>query len=189
MNERDRIEHLMNIYMLTPSQFADRTGIQRASVSHILSNRNKPSLEVIHKIYNAFPEVDVAWLFMGKGEPPCNPDITNVESSEAEPAVLEDGVRQPVPTTLFPSLMEAEGEMAPAPAKPVREKVAPQQSVVQDVNNVSEPAAVVVNGVANAEETRAVVDVSLKKDVAKRIKEIKIFYDNGTYETFVPEKK
>ena len=79
--------------------------------------------------------------------------------------------------------------MAPAPAKPVREKVAPQQSVVQDVNNVSEPAAVVVNGVANAEETRAVVDVSLKKDVAKRIKEIKIFYDNGTYETFVPEKK
>lgn len=189
MNERDRIEHLMDIYKLTPSQFADRTGIQRASVSHILSNRNKPSLEVIHKIYNAFPEVDVAWLFMGKGEPPCNPDITNVESTEAEPAVLEDGVRQPVATTLFPSLMEADGEAVSAPVKPVRERIVASQPVAQVGNNVSEPSAVDTKDAANDEEVRAVVDVSLKTDVSKHIKEIKIFYDNGTYETFVPEKK
>ena len=189
MNERDRIEYLMNLYMLTPSQFADRTGIQRASVSHILSSRNKPSLEVIHKIYNAFPEVDVAWLFMGKGEPPQNPDITNVDSTEDEPAVQEDGARQPVATTLFPSLMETEGEMASAAAKPVRERVVAPQSVAQEVNNVSVPASTDVNDATNDEEARAVLDVSLKADVSKRIKEIKIFYDNGTYETFVPEKK
>ena len=51
MNERERIELLMRCYELTPSQFADRTGIQRASVSHIISGRNKPSLEVMLKIY------------------------------------------------------------------------------------------------------------------------------------------
>ena len=58
MNERERIELLMKCYELTSSQFADRTGIQRASVSHIISGRNKPSLEVMQKIYEAFPELD-----------------------------------------------------------------------------------------------------------------------------------
>ena len=70
MNERDRIEYLMNLYGLTPSQFSDRTGIQRASVSHILSNRNKPSLEILLKIYHAFEDVELAWLVAGEGNPP-----------------------------------------------------------------------------------------------------------------------
>lgn len=65
MNERDRIEYLMNLYGLTPSQFSDRTGIQRASVSHILSNRNKPSLDILLKIYHAFQGVELAWLVAG----------------------------------------------------------------------------------------------------------------------------
>ena len=64
MNERERIELLMKCYDLSPSQFADRTGIQRASVSHIISGRNKPSLEVMLKIYEAFPGVDMKWLMM-----------------------------------------------------------------------------------------------------------------------------
>ena len=55
MNERDRIEMIMKSYALTPSQFADKAGVQRASISHILSGRNKPSLEVMLKIYEAFP--------------------------------------------------------------------------------------------------------------------------------------
>ena len=67
MNERERIELLMKSYGMTPSQFADRTGIQRASVSHIISGRNKPSLEVLQKIYEAFPELDIKWLKVCRG--------------------------------------------------------------------------------------------------------------------------
>ena len=49
MNERERIEYLIEAHGLTSSQFADKTGIPRASVSHILSGRNKPSLEILQK--------------------------------------------------------------------------------------------------------------------------------------------
>ena len=79
--------------------------------------------------------------------------------------------------------------MASAAVKPVRERVVAPQSVAQEINNVSVPASTDVNDATNDEEARAVLDVSLKADVSKRIKEIIIFYDNGTYETFVPEKK
>ena len=75
MNERERIELLMKCYDLSPSQFADRAGIQRASVSHIISGRNKPSLEVMLKIYEAFPGLDMKWLMTGVGEEPFVQDL------------------------------------------------------------------------------------------------------------------
>lgn len=52
---------------LSPSQFADEIGVQRSGVSHILSGRNKPSLDFILKILTRFPEVDADWLLFGKG--------------------------------------------------------------------------------------------------------------------------
>ena len=74
MNEKERIELLMKCYDLTSSQFADRTGIQRASVSHILSGRNKPSLDVMLKIFDAFPGLDMKWLMTGSGDAPVVAD-------------------------------------------------------------------------------------------------------------------
>ena len=48
----------MKLNSMTASQFADEIGVQRSSVSHILSGRNKPSLEFIQKVMNRFPKVD-----------------------------------------------------------------------------------------------------------------------------------
>ena len=84
MNDKEKIEYLMSIYGLTPSQFADRTGIQRASVSHILSNRNKPSLEILLKVYNAFPGISLNWLILGEGDAPVFGSCQMKEPAPAE---------------------------------------------------------------------------------------------------------
>lgn len=52
---------------LNPTQFADEIGVQRSSISHILSGRNNPSLDIVTKILNRFKEVDSNWLILGKG--------------------------------------------------------------------------------------------------------------------------
>ncbi|MBU0488628.1 MAG: helix-turn-helix domain-containing protein [Bacteroidetes bacterium] len=52
---------------LSPSQLADEIGIPRASVSHLLSGRNNPSLDVITKILQRFPDVSPDWLLLGTG--------------------------------------------------------------------------------------------------------------------------
>ena len=62
-----RIELIMQSQGLTASQFADRIGIQRSGLSHILSGRNKPSLDFVLKVLKAFPELDPVWLLQGKG--------------------------------------------------------------------------------------------------------------------------
>lgn len=63
----DRIKALMAARQLSPSQFADQTTLPRPVVSHILSGRNKPSLEAAQKIMAAFPEVSIDWLLNGRG--------------------------------------------------------------------------------------------------------------------------
>src|SRR4028119_2173636 len=47
---------------LSPSKFADEIGVQRSSISHILSGRNKPSLDIVQKIIRRFPELGTDWL-------------------------------------------------------------------------------------------------------------------------------
>ncbi len=54
-----RLETLLEYYNLNASSFADKIGVQRSSLSHLLSGRNKPSLDFILKILEVFPEVDL----------------------------------------------------------------------------------------------------------------------------------
>ena len=62
-----RIQKIMNYYSLTASALADQLGVLRSSISHLLSERNKPSLDFVLKIVNKYPESDLYWLLYGKG--------------------------------------------------------------------------------------------------------------------------
>ncbi|WP_141765671.1 helix-turn-helix transcriptional regulator, partial [Hymenobacter coccineus] len=63
----DRIRELLLARQLSPTQFADAIGVARPIMSHILSGRNKPSLEVVQKIRAAFPDLSIDWLLDGTG--------------------------------------------------------------------------------------------------------------------------
>jgi Predicted transcriptional regulators len=65
---KERILQIMENEGLTPSKFAETIGIQRSAMSHIISGRNNPSLDVFMKILETFPYVDSSWLLFGKGE-------------------------------------------------------------------------------------------------------------------------
>lgn len=70
-----RLEVILDYYGLNASTFADKIGVQRSSLSHLLSGRNKPSLDFILKIIDVFPEVDLYWILNGKGSFPKNNEI------------------------------------------------------------------------------------------------------------------
>ena len=65
-----RLEIILDYYSLSASAFADKVGVQRSSLSHLLSGRYKPSLDFILKITQKFPEVDLYWILNGKGNFP-----------------------------------------------------------------------------------------------------------------------
>ena len=196
MTDRERIEYLMNTYNLTPSQFADKTGIQRASVSHILADRNKPSLEVFLKIHRAYPDVPLAWLVADEGEPPVNAGSSDGADSIAEDTVAAaapDSASHVAATTLFPSFMEDLQAADSVDIQNVEEQSAEVESKQSQAS--SEPVRdmkdeTVCDGTVPAKEPQTGDQLSLRMEPQcnKRIMEIKIFYDNGTYETFLPER-
>ena len=65
-----RLIEIMDNHQLNAAAFAEKIGVQRSSVSHILSKRNKPSLDFILKIHNTFDEVTLDWLLLDKKEEP-----------------------------------------------------------------------------------------------------------------------
>ena len=64
----DRIKNVIDYSQLSSSAFADTIGISRSGLTHLLTGRNQPSLDVARKILAKFPEISTEWLIMGMGE-------------------------------------------------------------------------------------------------------------------------
>lgn len=94
----DRIRTLLQVRQLSTTQFADAIGVARPVISHILSGRNKPSLEVVQRILAAFPDLSMAWLLNG-----------------TEPMLTSTAVAAEVPPAPRPATTLAPAVTAPLP--------------------------------------------------------------------------
>jgi len=90
-----RLSRIMEFYDLSAASFADRIDVGRSSISHLLSGRNKPSLDFVLKIVNVFPDVELYWLLNGKGSFP------NSEKKTAPPSVPTPAASTGKQTDLF----------------------------------------------------------------------------------------
>ena len=135
--------------------FAEKIGISAASLSHILSGRNNPSLDVMMKIRKAFGYVSWEWLLEGVGEMEYAP--TSADSVN--------------PELLDPLSFDENALFAP--------------DGTDDLKNRKE-----IGVKTSAFATKEVVHEQVKyiEIPSKKITEIRIFFDNGTYETFRLEK-
>lgn len=103
----ERIKAIMTHYQLRAAQFSDAIGMQRSAVSHVLSGRNKPSLDFILRIKRNFPEISLNWLTMGEG------NMFENEGPLAASVPHDLFARQPAPEK------ESVGKVFPENIKPV----------------------------------------------------------------------
>ena len=100
-----RLEIILDYYSLNASSFADKIGVQRSSLSHLLSGRNKPSLDFILKILEVFPDIDLYWILNGKGTFPKNTVAFSKKETPIEIAVKQNDTPLPnydvIPEDLF----------------------------------------------------------------------------------------
>ena len=118
----ERIRTLLESRQLTPTQFADLIGVARPIVSHILSGRNKPSLEVVQRILVAMPNLAMPWLLNGSG--PMLAATTSLASGAVTP-------NPPVQTVPVAASVSNQGSLSQSsenqPALPaVQDVVAPR---------------------------------------------------------------
>ena len=114
-----RLEIILDYYSLNASSFADKIGVQRSSLSHLLSGRNKPSLDFILKILDVFPDVDLYWILNGKGTFPKSE--LKIDNIVAAPTPI---INNQIAETKIEKTADLFSEELPNQKNPVEEKLA-----------------------------------------------------------------
>ena len=72
----------MDFHQLSAAAFADKIQVPRSSISHLLSGRNKPSLDFVLKVVKEFEDVELYWLLNGKGTFPKDDKSSPIASEK-----------------------------------------------------------------------------------------------------------
>ncbi|MDO4229473.1 MAG: helix-turn-helix transcriptional regulator [Capnocytophaga sp.] len=159
-----RLQEVMNYYNINASSLADMLDIQRSSISHLLSERNKPSLEFIMKLIEQFPEVDFHWITQGKGNFPTEID-TNPKIEEKK-SIMQ--------TNLF--------DDEPIKSEPSKAK---QTHSVTNVKKDEGKEKDVIIYPSSTPTLKEVENISVTKVNNQRsVKKIVFFYDDNSFEVF-----
>ncbi|MGQ1890567.1 helix-turn-helix domain-containing protein [Thermophagus sp. OGC60D27] len=158
---KDRLQEILRQENLTPARFAELVGVQRSSVSHILSGRNNPSLDFLQKILANFEHINPDWLISGKG-------AYKRSSGSAKSVAGADNMNFSG-KILFPEKKEAKEEerapyfrkkvVSPPPGDPNKHQEGSYGSTTTDSGG---------------------------KTNSKRIVKTILFYDDNTFEVFRP---
>jgi transcriptional regulator with XRE-family HTH domain len=93
---QERLQLILKMHSISPSIFADKLGVQRSNVSHVLSGRNKPSLDFLEKIVTHFPRVNAHWLITGV----MQDNVQNSKKAEEEIVVNSQSEKTEYTSTL-----------------------------------------------------------------------------------------
>ncbi len=171
MEFNDRITKVIEYSEMSPAEFAEEIGVQRSSISHIISGRNKPSLDFITKIKSKFPDIEWNWLITGSGEmlikedaaSPSEPEVSKPEEKPAKKSLPD----------LFSLINDEQFGYTETEDKvqknTARESDIPAPIPMQNKTAHSQPLENILNTQDNQN---------------KKIRRIVFFYDDGTFETY-----
>ncbi len=164
MGDKERIEYIIKEMALSNVEFSKLTGIAPATISHITGGRSKPTLSIFKSIMDAFPDLNPEWVFMGEG---------NIYKNKENAAVVRQEEGQKLSSGSL-DLFSSE----PSSDTPVR-RYAEQAKGKSSATDGSKPVDML--GI------KEVIRSSMEEAISQRrrqIVEVRIFFDDGTYEAF-----
>lgn len=163
---KDRIRQIMEAQHMTQQVFANYIGTTPATLSGIFNDRTRPTINIIESIKKKFPDISTDWLMFGIGE--MFQSAHHDEPNEAD-------VPSPVTPRQVPQepLFDFEAVAPPtSPAPQYSHQVAPHH-----------------NSVRNTRQESVREEVKYIDKPMRRVTEIRVYYDDQTWESFVPSKK
>lgn len=165
---KERIRQIMEEAALSQQDFAVRLGISPASLSSIFTGRTNPTNNHVQAVHRAFPDININWLLFGEGE---------MRTGAASEAVAPDAGNGSSGTETDGDLFSAFAADAAIRTPHVEERM-PRHPVSGRDAHMSRPVpGYSLNGEKN-------IDI-----IRRKVKEIRVFFDDGTYESFVPSTK
>lgn len=180
---KDRIKLLMEDQHLTQQSFAQALGVAPATLCNIFNGKTKPTMNTVEAIHNKFPQVNPVWILFGT--PPMY--INNEEASLGREDDVSEASASHRPSVSQPAMeslslkFDDDDELSSSPAD---KRSKPTQPVQQgSLFNQQQ-----VHGVGGTPKNATQDGAKYLDKRQRKITEIRIFYDDQTWETFVPKK-
>jgi len=167
---KDRIKQLMETQHMTQQVFADFLGINPATLSGIFNDRTKPTLNIVEAVKKKFPDINLDWLLFGTG--PIFGSSNAAPAVESAPTVSSQAAPSMTSMSQEP-MLDFGAPSSPAPAR--------------DQMGISAPSH--INSVRNTRPEFFREEVKIVDKHSRRVTEIRVYYDDQTWESFVPAKK
>ena len=180
---KDRIRQIMEDQHLNQQNFAQLIGKSTATLSSIFNDRTKPSLDIVDAIKKKLPQVNLEWLLYGT-PPMYNSQEAQGDGNES----LANGL-----DPMNESLAAKAGSMTGSSARPVGSSVEATLDfgAASSTGSPTSPSLFEqpqMQGVNRTPKNIAQTAVKYMDKQQRKITEIRIFYDDQTWETFVPKK-
>ena len=191
---KDRIKKIQEYSGLSLGVFASRTGIKSASLSHILNGRNNPSLDVVMKIHETFPEISWEWMLYGTGSMLNGGNVDNVENKPIESNIAPSPNQ--INRTIFDNDPEKEEEFEDEPESDddtddagyinvndvdTSKIVEPASSIqMETIENQQKSESEIIDSFLKSDSFKNILDTHLKAK-EKSVKKIIVLYDDDTY--------
>ena len=164
METKDRIKQIMEDQHMTQQMFADFLQQAPATLSSVFNGRTRPTLNLVDAIKTKIPDISIEWLLYGQGEM----YISHPDS--AETPLVGAGVSQDL-------MLDFDS--------PVNSGLQNQHQNIASAVNVQQGLKSTQSLYARDE----IREVRVIEKEPRRVTEIRVYYDDQTYETFVPAKK
>jgi transcriptional regulator with XRE-family HTH domain len=175
---KERLIQLLDLEQLSPSKFADIIGVQRSSISHVISGRNKPSFDFLQKTLKAFPGLNASWLMLGEGTMyeqmgrNVSGNLFDTPSIDSREAPIESS-NEP-PQDHQPDRMRSEIEEEPSETRYNEDD---EKDILEQNSSLSEG----FQDKASPEKSGVLASTE-----PKRIVQVMVIYDDDTFRAFSP---
>lgn len=173
----ERINLILKSRNVNAAQFADEIGVQRSSVSHILTGRNNASLDFLLKVLTRYPEIDTDWLLTGKG-------VMMRSATSMAPNRTELKKSEPLNMPLVSSPKESSGDLFKQSIEHHEFKNDIPNGEENVIAQIIKPEAPMIH----EEDAQKKPDERVSKTVSVRlIEKIVIFYSDKSFTEYNPE--
>lgn len=162
MDTKDRIKLIMEEQHMTQQVFADFLQQSPATLSSIFNGRTRPTLNVVDAIKAKIPDISIEWLLYGTGDM----YVAHPNASDGEVNENVGGSQQ------FMLNFDDSGP-----------------SISQNGHQNASSAMNFQQGVKSTHPEMVREEIKIIEKEPRRVTEIRVYYDDQTYETFVPAKK
>lgn len=152
---------------MTQQVFANAIGTTPATLSGIFNDRTRPTINIIESIKKKFPDISLEWLMFGQGDM-----YQQSPTLSGESANTQEGTSS-TPSTGMDMMFDFDS--------------IPQNTSHKPQNSYSAPTY--NNGVRNTRSEMAREEVIKVDKPMRHVTEIRVYYDDQTWESFVPAKK